>query len=436
MSASRFEGFRRFFRTCLAGAAGLTVAAAGLAQDPADTEALEQVRKRAEVAAQKTESEVRDLLREVREIKPADQAKVAERLKTALSTLEADDNLPAGRRDVLARSLRERIRTVEANGPKSADEVLAEQKARANRRRPAKEAPGAPGADEARQRFAEIRDLQKNGQTADASRKAGDFAKDRPVDPAVQASASTANATHRAADARRLKLDGEARRFAALREVENAAQPPRWDVEFPKDWAIRTKDRGTAVKLTVKEKSLLQALNTPVTVSFKGTRFEEVIEYLQTTTGQTILVDKTALDEAQITYETPVTVSAKGVTVRTLLRKVLNDLGLAYIIKDEAIQAVTVQRARESLVVRSYYIGDLLAGLYTLPGVGFGAGSNPAQSQVVVNMLIDTIQTSVDAQSWKSNNGPGTITFSPATMSLVISASAEVHALLANGGLR
>ena len=110
------------------------------------------------------------------------------------------------------------------------------------------------------------------------------------------------------------------------------------------------------------------------------------------------------------------------------------------------------------MVVRRYYVGDLLAGMGVLgtlsapqaalanagiiPGgmQNFGGAAANAQSMAMqkmqgVKQLIDLIQSSVDPQTWQGNGGNGTITFHAPSMSLVIKQSAEVHALLASGGL-
>ena len=52
-------------------------------------------------------------------------------------------------------------------------------------------------------------------------------------------------------------------------------------------------------------------------------------------------------------------VNIKRATLRTVLRRILGDVNLAYIVKDEAIQVVTPARARETLSTRTYYVGDL-----------------------------------------------------------------------------
>src|SRR5207245_2092143 len=144
-----------------------------------------------------------------------------------------------------------------------------------------------------------------------------------------------------------------------------------------------------------------------LSVSFKNSRFEDVTEYLHTVSGLPIIMDKTALEEAAVTYDTPVTLQVKGVSVRSLLRKILGDLGLTYVIKDEAVQVVTAQQARQMLVVRVHYVGDLLFG---------GELARRIQALQLINLITSTL----DPQSWEVNGGPGKIFYDDLRRSLVI----------------
>src|SRR5262249_18409158 len=133
---------------------------------------------------------------------------------------------------------------------------------------------------------------------------------------------------------------------------------------------------------------------------------------------------------------------------------------------EEAIQVTSAQRAKDLMVVRRYYIGDLLAGMGTMNGMpgfqnGFGSfggapiqpsnilGNAPfavafnqqmfalqaAQNMQSVEQLKEMIQSSVDPASWFGHGGNGTITFHAASMSFLIKQSTEVHAMLGSGGL-
>jgi hypothetical protein len=154
-----------------------------------------------------------------------------------------------------------------------------------------------------------------------------------------------------------------------------------------------------------------------------------VIEYLQKVTGQTILTDKQSLDEANVTYDTPVTLRLPKVATRTVLKRVLGDLGLTYVIKDESIQVTTPARAKDMMVTRAYYIGDLVA----IANVFYGPDMNALEMTKAISTVISTVQDQVDPHSWLPGGGNGTIVYDPISMSLIIKNSAEVHYMLGGG---
>ena len=90
--------------------------------------------------------------------------------------------------------------------------------------------------------------------------------------------------------------------------------------------------------------------------------------------------------------------TAKGISVRTVLRKVLGDFNLAYIIKDQAIQVTSPLKARESMVVRAYPVADIVNGgaLRRHPGLHFGPAVQQAQVLQNAAQLIDMIQSTVE----------------------------------------
>ena len=66
-----------------------------------------------------------------------------------------------------------------------------------------------------------------------------------------------------------------------------------------------------------------------------------MIDYLKDKSGVQIIVPQKA-DEIIITYKTPVSVDLKQVTMPPpILKKVLADVGLVYIVKDNVIQVTT-----------------------------------------------------------------------------------------------
>jgi hypothetical protein len=240
-----------------------------------------------------------------------------------------------------------------------------------------------------------------------------------PDSPAGQAAARTAATNEQLKADRQLQSDRDVRRGNVIREVDKSALPPKGDLEFQRDWKKKIRSAADAPAMTAKEQALFRALNAPVSVRFKNARLSEVLEELKSVSSQSILIDAAALEAASISYDTTVSLNLKNVSLRTALRRLGRDLGLTYIIKDESVQFVTVERARELMVVRAYYIGDLMGDLLF-------ARRRAAQ-------LIDLIQTTIDPPSWLVNGGSGTIEFNRATLSLVIKQTAEFHGSFGGG---
>ena len=434
----------------------------GQAQREVESDLMDQARRLQKVAALKVEAEVRRALQDAEALARRNRARAVECLKKALAQLEDDTALSPERRASLKRMLRDRIRVTESDTDGTPVSAAVNKKPMRPGQGP-EENRGKADVEKTRQSFRAIERLQAEGKTEAANREASALAHQRPHDTAALAAEQTTRAADQAANARRVQQDHERHLISGFRDIEKSATLSNGDFEFPKDWKERTKGRTATVALTAKEKSILQALNKTISVNFRNSKLEDVIEYLQTYTGHAILLDREGMKDAEISYDTGITLNVKGVTVRTLLRKILGDLGMTYVIRDETIQATSAQKAREMMVVRRYYVGDLLAGM---PGLGtfdspqaglwnpagvpwawrnfnglpFVAPAANPQLQATkktesVKQLIELVQSSVDPQSWQANGGGGTITFHAPSMSLIIKQSAEVHAMLGTTGL-
>ena len=60
--------------------------------------------------------------------------------------------------------------------------------------------------------------------------------------------------------------------------------------------------------------------------------------------------------------------SELGVSTRTVLRQVLAANGLTFVVKDQVIQVVDVEKARNMLTTRVYYLGDVVQGVGPFAG--------------------------------------------------------------------
>jgi hypothetical protein len=431
MSAAIGLKLRCCLATCCCATVGCFLLASAGAQTPGDRDYLNQVRRSNELAAQKLEADIRAAVVEAGRLSTTDPAKAADRLQQARKQLDEDTLLTKTRRDALRRMLQERIRIAEADSgrpaAKPAENKLVIIGKREEKRR-------ATQQDDIARTLSVIRALQKEGKTADAERMAADLARRYPSNPSAQAGKTTASVAGQVIGDRAAQLDRERRVSGVFTDVDKSAQPVKGDIEFDKDFQKRTAARKSGVQLTAKEKAIMKGLATPLpAVDFAGFKFEDVMKYIADALDQPIVIDPQALRDAQIGYDTPINFKApKGVTARTILRRVLGEFGLTYIIKDEAIQVVSIVRAREMMVTRTYYLGDLVDG-----GLGLGAraalwwpGIQQAQMLQNAAQIVDLVKNSIDPDTWKDNGGSGTISFFPATRSLVIRQSAEVHGMI------
>jgi hypothetical protein len=188
-------------------------------------------------------------------------------------------------------------------------------------------------------------------------------------------------------------------------------------------------------KLTTDEVALLKALNSKMTPDFDKTPLKDFLEYMETKVpGLTMYLDEASRKELDLDYGTPVTIKSKSkITVKTILKKVFADLGLTYVIKEAAIQIITPERTKDYLVTRAYPIQDLITPFDMRMGPYVNQAQMAQQAQQLMLMIVNMIEP----QSWAGvgERGYGTIFFEPATKSLIVRHTAEMHYQL-GGGLK
>lgn len=234
------------------------------------------------------------------------------------------------------------------------------------------------------------------------------------------------------AEARNFRARRGDRLTGTLAQIDKSAMAPKSDYDLPDDWLEKSKRRSPQRKLTAEEKAILEALKKPIKVDYDMETLQSVIDDLSKKMGQDILLNKLALEEANITYDTPITLRFnKPVSARTALKRVLADVGLTYVIREETIEVTSLARARDMMTVRAYYVGDLLGVVNPL----LPAVANQFQMIQAIGSIINQIQ-SIEPDSWegRGEGGLGTITFDPARMALIIKQSAEIHYMI--DGLR
>jgi hypothetical protein len=292
----------------------------------------------------------------------------------------------------------------------------------------------ATEAKEVRAALERIEGYDAKGQTALAATEIARLAKAYPTNPAVLPLSYTDTLKNRLADAQAYYVEANSRWVANQKNINQSALPAIYDVEFPKDWKEKSARRlkATQPELTAKEKKIIEALDKPTTVNFMDRPLDESLQDLSNMLDLPLLIDKKSLDDLGLDLKRGVTLQAKGLSARTVLRSVLATQGLTFVVKDETIQIVTVEKAKTMLVTRVYYLGDLVQGVGPFGDPRFGPVINAQQAQVNTNAIIDMIKK-IDPLSWSGEaGGPGTITYHAPTQSIIVRNSAEVQYSLSN----
>jgi hypothetical protein len=379
-----------------------------------------------QVAAQKIEAELRASLLEAQKISAKEPEKAEEILKISLSKLEEDTNLSDARRESLMRVFKDRLRVLQLNGENSAQKS-AEKPRKDNAQGPRKGDESASDAEEISRCLKVIKDTLKDGKVEEANRLVGDLQRRFPGNPAVETARRTVETTRGVADTRRNRRENEERMVSAGQDMVKSATPSAGDVDFPeaKKWKALTEKRKQE-NLTAAEKAILKALETPITIEFKSSRFETVIETLQETLGVEIIADKNTLERTSVTYDTQISkIFRRPVQARTVLNSVLSEIGLTYVIKNESIQIVTPEMAKDMMVVKAYSIGDIV----TIANPPLAPVAAKLQEIDTANRIIEMIKLQIDPRSWDESTG-AKIYYEPSTRSLVVKQSALVHSML------
>ncbi len=391
---------------------------------------LEQQKRIDAVKAQELNAQAREVLVQAYNTAKKDPAKAADLLRLFRPRIEESKFLTEERRRDLFEAFDVRIRDYEARGRQVGRPGSDETRAAAQDRQQQLNSEEQKKADLARMQL-QRSELLKQGRFEDVARMGDDIRSKYGNIPAAEAFSRISAAQSRYNEMRALRGERDRRAASLMRDIVRSSMPVVGDVEFPANWKELTR-RRKKLDLTETEQKLIRALNTPITTSIKDKPLRGVLEYLEKTTGLPIQLDPAAVvDGNPFNYETHVGIEARGQTTRTVLKKLLADVGLTYVIRNETLRVTTPERASQDLVLRTYYIGDLLQ---SANGFQFGPVSNQLQLVQNVASMIAFIQ-SVEPTSWREGGGPGSIAFNPGSMSLVVKQTAEMQWVLM-GALR
>jgi hypothetical protein len=269
-----------------------------------------------------------------------------------------------------------------------------------------------------------------------------------PADVAGGMIANNRGALVRQAEARAGAADN---RQAELRRVEANASLPDRDMALPADWAEKSTRRSQEGRYTHPQKRIVAGLNKPLTANMDSVDLQGFFDWFEKQTEIDVQVDRLALETIGVGMQTEVPVKSRGLAARTVMRKVLSELGAAYIVTDDGLKVTSLEVAKNTMVTRVHYVGDLVYALnnyqfqplpaqydaafrwYGWDGLALmqqQAWNAPLANQLQMNQnvqsLINMVKGTGDPESWEPV-GPGRVTYDPITKSLIIKQTAEYH---------
>jgi hypothetical protein len=420
--------------------AGLSLgvfASVAAAQPPVQNNPLPEAIARQKVADQKAEKEVLSAIADAERMAKTNPPKAVQMLRQA-QVLADSPVLSAQARKSLVNMLERKIAVIQGRAlPEPAVGAAPG----------AKPDPNGPAVkrtrDEALKTYlAEMKDVREGverfakfkqaGLDREADQELAKLAKSYPNNPAVISLQDRDNFAVQVRDALAYNDLASRRINEAMKAVDRAALPigGNGDIEFPADWKEKTERRLTRVNLTATEKKIIESLNKPVTVNWNGKPLQEALQELSNLLDQKLFLDEKSIEDLGVNLQKPFTLQANGVSARTVLRQVLASQGLTFVLKDQVIQVMDTERAKHLLVTRVYYLGDIVRGTGPFGGLEWGPLANFQQTLANVDTIMKAITSSVDPLSWKEKGGPASITFDYPSMSIIVRASAEVHATL------
>jgi hypothetical protein len=205
--------------------------------------------------------------------------------------------------------------------------------------------------------------------------------------------------------------------FTPGRAPPRAADPalvPHTPSNPVEDFATASAHRDPAAGSEAATAELLRRLAEPVTVDVIEVPLRETLGIISKAAGLRIEIDRKALADVGIDPMTPVVFGPYPMPARSVLKRMLVDLDLTYVVRDGIVLVTTPEEANARLRTRVYPVSDLLYGL-----VPHG---NPTADH---DSLIDLITSGVAPTTWDDVGGPGACTGYGET--IVVSQTDEVH---------
>jgi hypothetical protein len=229
--------------------------------------------------------------------------------------------------------------------------------------------------------------------------------------------------------------------------AQRVAQPDPF-AQAPRGTEKREEPARANVPLSA-AKRIERELDKTCDVEFVETPLKDVVAYLQEMRSIPILLNTKKLEEASVSPDTPVTKQLRGISLRSVLNLILEDLELTYVVRDEVLQITTPSDAQGATEIRIYDCRDILAmpaaikekpaatpggDVGGMPGNRAGGFGTPrlSEHEYRAQQLMTIITTNIDPNTWRMSPGldaqtPGNGTISEYNGLIVVTQTAQTH---------
>ncbi len=200
-----------------------------------------------------------------------------------------------------------------------------------------------------------------------------------------------------------LRSTGEPPRAAAVPQT-SAMEPPLRDRILTAEMAAAPEPQASIDVLNASETAAVARINAALAsstdIDFKETPLHAAVAQLQKRHKIEIQLDSAGLKDAGVEADCPVTKRVSGISLRSALRLVLDELQLQYVIHNEVLLITSRSKAEsdEFMVTTIHPVKDLVL-----------VRNEHDEIQTDFQQLIDLIMDAVEPKSWDVNGGNGTI---------------------------
>jgi hypothetical protein len=241
------------------------------------------------------------------------------------------------------------------------------------------------------------------------------------------------------------RLSGHGLHLSAGVSIVSAAEPLKADKPAPasedelSDHQVNEKpaaisnDRSNAIEYfprpTKYDAKIIEALDKPTRVEFNDLPLEDALGFLKDFHKFNLWLDRLTLADEGVALDQPVTLKMAGVTLRSVLKLLLEPMQLSYAIEDGVMKITTSTKMGEKLVTRTYPVHDLYRGRIIAENQPRDDNGAPRdlRSESRPGDLEIAIAKTIEPDSWDDKRGPASMTYIEAAGSLVIRQTLWAH---------